>query len=339
MELVTSKENLKNFIERWEEHPNSPYVFDASATLILPLHNGEKNASSGFSSRGCSPSPCESLSSNTELFSAEVRAAENMTNDMDSTKANTTDDYEFAHIKSNSQLFERPSSSTPTLKGNKEYLQSFDRRHSDSNYVSNHTSSLEKVNLAEEIKKLSDRLLMLSSINAELQDYNQRAADNKTKSFDTPSAKENLCSKPPPSTAAFSDTTTSTEATENLKNSKLNEGFSKSVDQIESIDTTTRTSNIHFKTTSRTHTLLNHAPASFTSSTVSIKSVCLQYQSIPIQYQLQFCLPTFILEFSYYFFSRSYTMYSRLRSREQRALVKRGTLRDIQPTSHRSHRS
>lgn len=279
MELTTSKENLKNFIERWEEHPNSPYVFDASATLILPVQNGEKNASSGFSSRGCSPSPCESLSSNTELFSAEIRAAEDMANDGNSNKANNSDDFEFAHIKSNSQLFERPNSSTPTLKGNKEYLQSFDRRHSDSNYVSNHTSSLEKVNLAEEIKKLSDRLLMLSSINAELHDYNQRTADNKTKSLDSPSAKGNLCSKPPTtvsSTEAFNDTTASTEATENLKNSKLNDGFSKSVDQFESTDTTTTTSNNYYKTTSRTHTHLTHAPprsdSSFTSSTVSINA-------------------------------------------------------------------
>lgn len=276
MELTTSKENLKNFIERWEEHPNSPYVFDASATLILPVHNGEKNASSGFSSRGCSPSPCESLSSNTELFCAQVRATEDMTSDTSSSKANISDDYEFAHIKSNSQLFERPSSSTPTLNGNKEYLQSFDRRHSDSNYVSNHTSSLEKVNLAEEIKKLSDRLLMLSSINAELQDYNQRAADNKAKTTDSPSAKANLSSKPPTTvspTAAFSDTTISTEATENMKNSKLNEDFRKSIDRIDTASTTT-TTNSNFKTTSTTHTLLTHAPpradASFTSTTVSI---------------------------------------------------------------------
>lgn len=36
-ELTTTKDNLKSFIERWEEHPNSPYVFDTNAQSIAPV--------------------------------------------------------------------------------------------------------------------------------------------------------------------------------------------------------------------------------------------------------------------------------------------------------------
>lgn len=36
-ELTATKDNLKSFIERWEEHPNSPYVFDTDANRISPV--------------------------------------------------------------------------------------------------------------------------------------------------------------------------------------------------------------------------------------------------------------------------------------------------------------
>lgn len=36
-ELKATKDNLKSFIERWEEHPNSPYVFDTDAHCISPV--------------------------------------------------------------------------------------------------------------------------------------------------------------------------------------------------------------------------------------------------------------------------------------------------------------
>lgn len=56
----------------------------------------------------------------------------------------------------------------------KEYLQSFERRNSDSSCVLNRSSSCEKINLAAEIKKLSERLMMLSSINSDLNNYNEK---------------------------------------------------------------------------------------------------------------------------------------------------------------------
>lgn len=229
MELTASKENLKSFIERWEEHPNSPYVFDASASLILPVCNGERNASSGFSSRGCSPSPCESLSSNTELCGK----SEDKISDTN-VKLVTHDDERkksFRSTESSPESFGQSIGSTPVLEQNREYLQSFDRRHSDSNYTSNYASCLEKVNLAEEIKKLSDRLLMLSSISAELQEYNQRTVDTiRSKSSDSLQANENSDSNKKASKITMSaltnqvanDKTISTEAVKNWKNSKTN---------------------------------------------------------------------------------------------------------------------
>lgn len=175
---------MKSFIERWEEHPNSPYVFDVNTTLILPTLDN-KNNMSGFSSRGCSPSPCESLSSNAEIFQNGISAVNEVSTEMDNSSKSET------KVKSQNERFERPNSSASLdnpNKTNQEYLQSFDRRHSDSNYVINKTSGLEKINLAEEIKKLSERLLVLSSINDELKELNKRIDDNKkpkTPSLDT----------------------------------------------------------------------------------------------------------------------------------------------------------
>lgn len=177
-QLTTTKENLKSFIERWEEHPNSPYIFDATSTLILPTKEIDKNTSSGFSSRGCSPSPCESLSSNTELFESGISPDSEVPPELDN-NLDLDDD-----AKPQKELFDRPSSSASLdrhSRSKQEYLQSFDRRHSDSNYVINHTSGLEKLNLAEEIKKLSDRLLMLSSIHDDLKELNKRMEDKMPK--------------------------------------------------------------------------------------------------------------------------------------------------------------
>lgn len=219
MELTTTKENLKNFIERWEEHPNSPYVFDASSSLILPVYDIDKNTSSGFSSRGCSPSPCESLSSNTELFKNGISSA----TDLLDTEVDTEVDRNTSNKQqSPKEIFNRPSSSTPTNRQNKEYLQSFDRRHSDSNYVvsSNSRSNLEKIDLAEEIKKLSERLMMLSSINDELLEYNKRVNDNqKSKASIKSSTKD----------------ASSTETKKNIKNIKISETFSKSMTESSSV--------------------------------------------------------------------------------------------------------
>lgn len=244
-QLTSTKENLKMFIERWEEHPNSPYVFDANTTLILPVHDNEKNTSSGFSSRGCSPSPCESLSSNTELFQNGDNSSVETPNELD---ANPLNDDNNDSIKSKSSppqkdLFERPNSSCSLNRENKEYLQSFDRRHSDSNYVLNHTTNLEKMNLAEEIKKLSDRLMMLSSINDELVEYNKQLNDN-----DKPKTESKK-----------------TEILKNLKNSNISNSFSSSMTTTTTIKKSTNDNVlVHSKS------LLTQEEASSSSSTQTL---------------------------------------------------------------------
>lgn len=221
---------MKSFIERWEEHPNSPYIFDANTSLILPTADHEKNTSSGFSSRGCSPSPCESLSSNTELFQNGLTPDTEIPNDIEKDfedvlgKRNETDPE--SPIKPPKELFERPSSSASVdrqSKSKQEYLQSFDRRHSDSNYVINDTSSFERINLAEEIKKLSDRLLILSSINDELQEFNKRFDENtksKTSSIDSKTQTKRSEMMKNIKNSSFSSSTKTEKITSHLVHSK-----------------------------------------------------------------------------------------------------------------------
>lgn len=64
-------------------------------------------------------------------------------------------------IRQRSEFFEMPQANNEIK---------FERRNSDSDFVLDRRSSTEKVNLAEEIKKLSARLMMLSSINTDLKD-------------------------------------------------------------------------------------------------------------------------------------------------------------------------
>ncbi|GAB0086178.1 death-associated protein kinase related [Sergentomyia squamirostris] len=154
--LETTKENLKTFVERWGEHPNSPYVFDQDIQFIAPLSEDSGSLSTqpindgNLSSRGCSPSPCGSVSSDQdnvdieeELKELDSQSPEKLINDEESNWS---------------------ESPKPTNKMFREYLQCFERRNSDSNFVLKHSNSMEKINLADEIKKLSERLLMLSAI-------------------------------------------------------------------------------------------------------------------------------------------------------------------------------
>uniref|UniRef100_A0A1L8DKT0 Putative serine/threonine protein kinase n=2 Tax=Nyssomyia neivai TaxID=330878 RepID=A0A1L8DKT0_9DIPT len=152
--LDTTKDNLKTFVERWGEHPNSPYIFDTDAQFISPLSEDSGSMSTqpindgNLSSRGCSPSPCGSVSSSQDVadMEAELKELDNNSPDM----------------VNGEEWTESPK---PSNKMFREYLQCFERRNSDSNFVLKHSNSMEKINLADEIKKLSDRLLMLSAIN------------------------------------------------------------------------------------------------------------------------------------------------------------------------------
>ncbi|XP_060526795.1 death-associated protein kinase 2 [Cylas formicarius] len=133
--MDVTKDNLKQFVERWNEHPNSPYVFEITCSLTPGCENGEASLSeSSHSLAGDSPSPCGSLASS------------------------PGSDNCFANIKSDIFLSPNHLTTADPL-----------RRASDSScFVKNQNDMAERINLADEIKKLSDKLFKLSNIDATL---------------------------------------------------------------------------------------------------------------------------------------------------------------------------
>uniref|UniRef100_A0A1I8NT55 Protein kinase domain-containing protein n=1 Tax=Stomoxys calcitrans TaxID=35570 RepID=A0A1I8NT55_STOCA len=199
-ELDTTKDNLKNFIERWEEHPNSPYVFDVEGNVIAPLSETEYKKAhapdSISSSRVCSPSPCESLDTVTDDESCLPNLHEN---DEPPTPINESREHLFPFSPSGAatptpQNINNPfgirfddfngSPMNSQQRSLKSYLHTFDRRNSDTNYLLGRRSSGERVNLADEIKKLSDHLLMLAQINTKLNKEAEKEKDSETEKKD-----------------------------------------------------------------------------------------------------------------------------------------------------------
>ncbi|KAJ8921522.1 hypothetical protein NQ315_003140 [Exocentrus adspersus] len=149
--MDVTKDNLKQFVERWNEHPNSPYVFEISSQIISPsmLPTGEQSLSGSSQSLvGDSPSPCGSLASSTGSDNAFI------SNGLDD-----TDNYP------------RDSLLPPSA--------DHFRRASDSAGIVKTQDITERINLAEEIRKLSDKLFQLSNINTSI-----------TNSFGEPSSKD-----------------------------------------------------------------------------------------------------------------------------------------------------
>ncbi|XP_029051318.2 calcium/calmodulin-dependent protein kinase I-like isoform X2 [Osmia bicornis bicornis] len=60
-ELDVAKDNLRLFVERWREHPNSPYMLDIPPYNFL--QNSTKDHDDRVSLKGHSPSPCASICS------------------------------------------------------------------------------------------------------------------------------------------------------------------------------------------------------------------------------------------------------------------------------------
>lgn len=132
--MDVTKDNLRQFVERWNEHPNSPYVFEITNHLIFPTtSSGIKLSNSSHSLSGMSPSPCGSLASSLGSDDAFIM---------------------YEPIEHNHQL------TTPPI--------DHFRRASDSSCIIRGTDVAERVNLAEEIKKLSDKLFKLSTINTSI---------------------------------------------------------------------------------------------------------------------------------------------------------------------------
>ncbi|EDW89544.2 death-associated protein kinase related [Drosophila yakuba] len=205
-ELDATKDNLKNFIVRWETHPNSPYVFDVEGNVIAPLSETSyphprrtHGADSLSSSRVCSPSPCESISTLTDDERGEVedlpeedesRSADNESPRSVATPINESREKLFPAVATSSpatptpqhlfnENFDEFSGSQSTAqqqRSMKSYLHTFDRRNSDTTYLLGRRSSGERVNLADEIRKLSDHLLMLAEINTKLGDANNNGS-------------------------------------------------------------------------------------------------------------------------------------------------------------------
>ncbi|XP_022120212.1 myosin light chain kinase, smooth muscle isoform X2 [Pieris rapae] len=139
-ELDMAKDNLRLFVERWSEHPNSPYVFDNESQEILCMVNGERS-----SIGGCSPSPRSSLSSSPDMVFDE-------------------DDLEPPPLRDPVNLKTR--------------YNPVERRASDSScFLHKRPDVLVRKNLAEEIKKLSDHLYMLSTMNTDLTNNNNSAKE------------------------------------------------------------------------------------------------------------------------------------------------------------------
>lgn len=135
--MEVTKDNLKQFVERWNEHPNSPYVFELTSHIISPSmlpNGGHSLSSSSHSLIGYSPSPCGSLASSPESENAFVG-------------------YSKDHSKC--ELLVPPSVDQQ-------------RRSSDSAGVMKTNNIAERINLAEEIRKLSDKLFQLSNMDTSL---------------------------------------------------------------------------------------------------------------------------------------------------------------------------
>lgn len=101
-------------------------------------------------STACSPSPCGSIYSTSD--------------DLNTSKDQTSEESD-QKLNKNKENIENTNF--------KEYLHSFDRRNSDTNYILGKQSSGERINLADEIRKLSDHLLMLAEINTKLGKENE----------------------------------------------------------------------------------------------------------------------------------------------------------------------
>lgn len=135
--MEVTKDNLKQFVERWNEHPNSPYVFETTSHIISPSMlptGGHSLSGSSHSLIGDSPSPCGSLASSPGSDSGFVGYPTN---------------------NSQNELLMLP----PV-----DHL----RRASDSTGVVKANNIAERINLAEEIKKLSEKLFQLSNMNTSL---------------------------------------------------------------------------------------------------------------------------------------------------------------------------
>ncbi|KAJ4450880.1 hypothetical protein ANN_02312 [Periplaneta americana] len=157
-ELDVAKDNLRFFVERWNEHPNSPYLFDKTCHTISPclfMSPDIETVPSQNSLRGLSPSPCSSLSVSVSSSPDSI-----LEHDFPDGDPGNFLHYTFEH--------KHP----PPPKYHLERLQAFERRASDSSCVLRRSGDMAaRVNLADEIRKLSDKLFQMASMHGSASDF------------------------------------------------------------------------------------------------------------------------------------------------------------------------
>ena len=205
----------------------------------------------------CSPSPCESLDTITDDETATLPG----TNDSDElpTPINESREKLFPASASGSATptpqaynFAYPfGSKVDEFNGSalnlqqrsiKSYLHTFDRRNSDTNYLLGRRASGERVNLADEIKKLSDHLLMLAEINNKFSRENQSTKTQESESSETTVNTETATkSKKAKETGAEKKTSTKTSTSVKKDSKVTSSSSSSSTTKVSSTNTTTTT--------------------------------------------------------------------------------------------------
>lgn len=144
-ELDMTKDNLRLFVERWREHPDSPYTIDSYHSL--PRNSRFHDHDESVSLRGHSPSPCDSLRSSSTQ-SEKV---------MDPVRDNYP-----------THLLSVPSFSL-----------TLERRASEGTAARNRRDPASQIALAEEIIKLSEHLrsIAMGSPEDEDEDDNERVTE------------------------------------------------------------------------------------------------------------------------------------------------------------------
>ncbi|XP_049937668.1 myosin light chain kinase, smooth muscle-like [Schistocerca serialis cubense] len=175
-ELDLSKDNLRVFVERWNEHPNSPYLFDGCGQMIMPLASSSlQTVASHTSLGGLSPSPPGSLTSyssyTSSLSSSPDSVLEQQQHQVALGQRRPSAPTVVGTPPSRVRHFEPavPSQGRYHL----ERLQTFERRASEGCAVTARRDSGPQlpqvpapgaVNLADEIRKLSDKLYEMASL-------------------------------------------------------------------------------------------------------------------------------------------------------------------------------
>lgn len=134
--LAGAKDNLRNIVERWTEHPDGPYIFDTETHTISPC-----------------PSLASVLTEPDAIAAGAVHmAADEVTETAKELVASTPTS---------------PTSPTATLPLPYDRLLGSERRASDSNCLvrlkSHHLDIHDRINLADEIRKLSEKLFRMAS--------------------------------------------------------------------------------------------------------------------------------------------------------------------------------